>query len=105
MGIVVLASSYFMPTDIIKILVKSYEIPVCILLVSILFAYFKKDVRKWASIASVIGGGGSLAFFYLVPVPFYELYALAISLAAYGIGHFAEGKKSKKTIDTAQPAS
>ena len=98
MGIIVLISSYFMPTDIIHILVKSYEVPVCCLLVSILFAYFRPAVRKWAGITSLIAGGGSLAFFYLMPVPFYELYALLISLVGYGVGHFIDH-------DTVQPVA
>ncbi len=91
MGIIVLGASYLMPTDIISILVSSYEIPVSCLLIPILFAYFAKHVKRYAGIGSVIGGAiGFIIFHFIISVPFDSLYTLLISLAGFFIGHLLQ---------------
>ena len=91
MGIIVLGASYLMPTDIISILVSSYEIPVSCLLIPILFAYFAKHVKRYAGIGAVIGGvAGFIIFHFIISVPFDSLYTLLISLAGFFIGHLLQ---------------
>ena len=91
MGILMLATSYIMPTDIIYILVSSYQIPVSCLLMPILFAYFAKTARRDAGIGSIIGGAIGLIIFYIFPIPFYPLYTLGFSLIGFVAGHIVQG--------------
>ena len=91
MGIVMLATSYIMPTDIIYILTSSYQIPVSCLLIPILFAYFAKTARKYAGFGSIIGGAIGLVLFYMMPIPFYPLYTLGLSFVGFVVGHLVQG--------------
>ena len=103
MGIIVLAASYLMPTDIISILVSSYEIPVSCLLIPILFAYFSKHVKKYAGIASVIGGTAGLIFFsFIIPTPWRSMYSILISLVCFGIGHAISPLQSSGSVNKIQ---
>lgn len=92
MGICILGLSYLMPTDIISILVNSYQIPVSCLLVPILFAYFSSDTRFYAGLGSLIGGATGLLIFFLYPIPFYPIYTLGLSFLSFIVGHIAQGK-------------
>ncbi|MEX0939867.1 MAG: sodium:solute symporter family protein [Candidatus Babeliales bacterium] len=86
-GLTILGLSYFMPPDIIKILVTSYGVPVSCLLVPLLFAYFKKEVSREAGICSVIAGVLGFVLFNLMPLPIPpELPTLALSLIGYAVG-------------------
>ena len=88
-GILVFGASYLMPTDVISILVKSYEIPVSCLLIPILAAYFIPQVKKYAGFGGAIGGALGLLLFQLIfPIKFHALLTLLCSLIGYLIGHF-----------------
>lgn len=90
-GILILGISYLMPSDIISILIKSYEIPVSCLLIPILVAYFFKDVKKYAGFGGTMGGMlGLLLFKTIIKVPFESAYILALSLIGYVIGYGIE---------------
>lgn len=94
MGIIVLGASYLMPTDIISILVKSYEIPVSCLLIPILAAYFFDQVKKWAGIGALLGGTVGLIIFHLfIHIPFQSFATLGLSLIGYGIGFISQKEK------------
>lgn len=93
-GVMALAASYIVPQDIINILISSYELSVCCLLVPLLFCYFKKNVKKQAAIVSIAAGLFGFIIFRLWPVPFpRELCALALSLLGYGVGNWIKGHK------------
>lgn len=92
-GSAMLALSFIMPSNIIAILVKSYEVPVDCLLIPILGAYFLPQVSRSAGIGGLVGGAfGLLLFHVIIPVEFAALYALGLSLICYGIGFFVQKK-------------
>ena len=102
MGALVLGASYIMPSDIIDILVKSYEIPVSCLLIPIFAAYLLPTVRKHAGIGGLIGGAaGLITFNFLVPIPFQSIAALGCSLIGYIIGFFMQKKTPASKSSTA----
>lgn len=86
-GVSALIASYYVPQDIINILLGSYEISVSCLLVPLLFCYFKKNVKKQAALFAIIFGfvGFVLFRFYPVALP-RELATLLLSLLGYLIG-------------------
>ncbi len=88
-GIASLIASYFVPQNIVGIIISSYEISVSCLLVPLLFCYFKKEVKKSAAIGALIAGilGFMVFRFYPVVVP-KEIMALGASLVGYAIGSF-----------------
>jgi len=90
MGILVFGASYFMPQDIISILVSSYAVPVSILLIPILTAYFMPQVKKYAGLGGAIGGTIGLIAFYFFPIPFHSIITLLLSLAGYIVGHIIQ---------------
>jgi len=91
-GMAILGLSYLMPTDIIHILVKSYEFPVCCLLIPILAAYIFNEVRMYAGFGGLIGGGIGLALFAWLSVPFAPLYTLLFSFVGYILGYIIPQK-------------
>ena len=100
-GIIMLATSYVMPTDIISILVTSYQIPVNCLLIPILFAYFAPHVKRYAGIGSVIGSMiGLVTFYFFIITPFHPLYTLSLSLAGYCIGYMLQKTPSQPIAQT-----
>jgi len=95
MGLLILGISYFMPTDIISILVKSYEVPVSCLLIPVLAAYMFDSVKRYAGLGGFFGGAfGLLIFKAFIPVEFNVLYILGLSFIGYMVGFFMEGKSS-----------
>ncbi len=90
MGILVFGASYFMPKNVITILVSSYAIPVSILLIPIVAAYFMPHVHKYAGFGGAIGGVSGLIAFYFFPFPFHSLITLLFSFIGYIIGHIIQ---------------
>lgn len=87
-GMSALTASYFMPSNVITILVGSYEISVCCLFVPLIIAYFKQNLNKYAAYGAVIGG---LSMFILVRLYYplgipRELMSLGTSAVGYWIG-------------------
>lgn len=88
-GLTALGASYLVPTNIITILVESYEISVSCLLVPLLFCYFKKEVKKTAAFGGIIGGLiGLIGFRIWIPLLPKELLTLLLSLGGYFVGSF-----------------
>jgi SSS family solute:Na+ symporter len=83
-GITALLASYFVPQEIIPILIESYAISVSCMLVPLLFAYFKNEVKKEAAVAAVVAG-----FVTFVTIQFWNtllpksLLPVVLSLVAY----------------------
>jgi Na+/proline symporter len=94
MGMVVLGLSYVIPSNVISILIRSYELPVNCLLIPILAAYFFDDaVKRYAGIGGLLGGLAGLVFFnFIFPVSLPSLYTLGLSLAGYLVGFFLQKK-------------
>jgi len=88
-GIIALVASYFVPKNIISILVSSYEISVSCLLVPLLVSYFKDNLNKNSAIGSIIFGLTGFILFRIFPIPFpRELASILLSLLGYIIGYF-----------------
>lgn len=86
-GIGALIASYFVPQDIINILIASYELSVSCLLIPLLFSYFKDNLKKEAAIGSMVGGLIGLILFRIIPIPIpKEIATLILSLIGYMIG-------------------
>jgi SSS family solute:Na+ symporter len=99
-GCFTLSASYMVPQQIIQLMISSYEISVCCLLVPLMFAYFNDTVRKEAAVLSIAGGlAGFFIFrFYPVVIP-KEIASLLLSLAGYGVGHMIGLPSNKKSIE------
>jgi len=86
-GILAVIGSYFVPKNIITVLIGSLEISVCCLLVPLLFAYFKDNLNKNAAIGSIVFGLIGFIFFKIYPIPFPAGIAeLGLSLIGYFVG-------------------
>lgn len=85
-GVSSLIASYFVPQNIIDIIVSSYEISVCCLLIPLLFCYFKQDVKKVSAYLSISMGLFGFILFRIWPIWIpRELMGLLFS----GIGYLA----------------
>ena len=87
-GIASLIASYLVSPNIIDIIISSYQISVCCLLVPLLFCYYRKTNPQFAAYLAIAGGLMGLAFgtFVQLPVP-KELIALSLSLFGYWLGN------------------
>lgn len=87
-GLLALIGSYFVPQDIIDIIISSYEISVSCLLIPLLFCYFKKKVNKNAAFGAIICGLLGFIIFRIYPqsIP-KELLALGLSFVGYKLGN------------------
>jgi len=83
-GISSLIASYLVPQNIIDIIISSYELSVCCLLVPLLFCYFKRTVHKAAAFASIMAGFTGFIIFRIWPQPIpREILALGLSMIGY----------------------
>lgn len=90
-GLGALIGSYFVPQNIIGILIGSYELSVSCLLVPLVVAYFKKEVKKGAALYSMACGlfGFFAIIFWKTPFPS-VIFPLSFSTLGYIIGHYTE---------------
>lgn len=87
-GISSLCASYLVNSNIIDIIISSYQISVCCLLVPLLFCYYRKVNPKPAAYAAISGGLMGLFIGTLAPLPIpKELLALGLSLFGYWLGN------------------
>lgn len=87
-GCTALVSSYSMPTNIITILIASYELSVSCLFIPLIICYFRRDVREYAAFGAIIGGLLGFILFRIFPIDIpKEIVTLFLSAAGYGIGH------------------
>lgn len=82
-GVASIVLSYFVSKNIIDILVGSYELSVCTLLVPILASFYNKDLPERAAIASIATGLIFFLGFKLYVVPFSGVITIFLSLAAF----------------------
>jgi len=87
-GVLAVIGSYFVPKNIISIMIGSYEISVCCLLIPLLFSYFKEKLNKNAAIGSIIFGLAGFILFRIYPIPFpREIASLVLSMIGYLMGN------------------
>lgn len=87
-GVLAIVFSYFVPQNIIGILIGSYEISVVCLLIPLLVSYFRSNLNKNAAIGSIVFGlTGFIIFrFYPIVIP-REIASLILSFFGYIIGN------------------
>lgn len=87
-GLSSLLASYFVSPNIIDIIINSYQISVCCLLVPLLFCYYRKTNPQPAAYAAIAGGlcGLIAGSFLPLPIP-KEIIALSLSLFGYWQGN------------------
>lgn len=87
-GITVLGASYIISSNIIGILISSYEISVSCLLVPLLYSYFGDNLKKNGAIGGIVAGlvGFILFRFYPIIIP-KEIAALGLSWLGYHLGN------------------
>ena len=86
-GVSALVISYFVPQNIISIIIGSYEISVCCLLIPLLVSYYYEKLNQNSAWGAVIGGliGFAIGRIFPVYIP-KELLALLLSALGYLIG-------------------
>ncbi len=86
-GAVAIIGSYFVPDDVIDVLIASYEISVCCLFVPFVASFFIRDLQREAAVYSIAGGaiGLLMGWFLRVPIP-RELLALGLSGLGFIVG-------------------
>lgn len=78
-------------SNIIRVIIGSYAIPVTALIVPLLVVYFKAPASKTAAFTSIIAGlGGFIYALYLQTTFPAELAGISASLAGYCIGYLVE---------------
>lgn len=93
-GTLAVIISYFVPQNIIGILIESYSLSVVCLLVPLLACYFSKNNRKEAAFGAVLGGLIGILGLRIIPLAVSrELLALTLSLAGFMIGKMIAIKK------------
>jgi SSS family solute:Na+ symporter len=95
-GIGALAASYFVPQNIITILIDSYAISVSCLLVPLTWAYFKETVSKKAAVISIISG---LIAFIIMPLWQTNMPTVLIPVIVSAIGYMIGDRLDKKNIN------
>lgn len=96
-GMFTLGASYFVPTNIITVLIASYEVSVACLFIPLFFCFIIKDLRREAALTSALFGG--LGFIYFLfntnaqLQPYSIVITLIFSLLGYGIGFHLGSKK------------
>lgn len=96
-GLFTLGASYFVPTNIIDVLIASYELSVACLFVPLFFCFITKDLRREAALTSALFGGlGFISFLFNTNAqlqPYSIMITLIFSLLGYGIGFKLGSKK------------
>ena len=93
-GIAALFASYIVPASILDIIISSYELSVCCLLVPLLVCYFSKKVYTTAAYCAVFAGLIGFIYFKINPLPgLQEIITLGISGIGYIIGNFYKNKE------------
>lgn len=92
-GIIALIGSYFVPNNIINVLVGSYELSICALLVPIIASMFNTKHYTESATGSVITGLSFYILFRIYPVPFSGILTIALSYVAFLIFKYSAIKK------------
>lgn len=87
-GLTTILTSYFISSDIINVIVFSYELSVSCLFVPLIASIYLKKPRKICAIISIISGATSYLIlkYFLVSIP--GIISLLVSLIGFLIGNF-----------------
>jgi len=96
-GAFAIVASYFVPQDIIFVLIGSYEISVSCLLVPLLFSYFRNNLNKNAAMGAMAFGFLGFVLFRIYSIAFRELITVGVSLIGYFLGNFIRDSQNIST--------
>lgn len=90
-GLSALVGSYCTSSNAIQILMYSYELYDCCLIVPLLMSYFQTDLKKGSAIGSIVFGLSGFILFQLLPVTFSTQFAsLFLSFCGFYVGAWVE---------------
>lgn len=92
-GLSALGASYMMRSDIIDILIQSYEVSVACLFVPLIAALYKKRVTTASAYGSCLAGLTSYVLFHFYPVAYSGIYIIAISALGFYVGLHISNKR------------
>jgi SSS family solute:Na+ symporter len=88
-GLSALLASYFVPQNIIGLIISSYELMVSCLFIPLVISYFTDNVQRSAAIGAIVGGLiGFITFRLWIPLVPKELLTLGLSLIGYVLGNY-----------------
>jgi Na+/proline symporter len=98
-GTLVIVISYLFSTDLLSVFNKSFELYTCLLLVPLLFAYLKKEVKSSAAWYAVAGGLLSFCLSFVINFSIEnEIVHCACSLVGYLVGSLRFDMKFAKKL-------
>ncbi len=104
-GFVVLAASYLVPSNIIGILIESYALSVNCLLIPLLFAYYRTDLKKSSAIGAIMCSFIGYALMPLFGNTFgKELLPLVFSFIGFIAGIYWPNNQGKQPLRTKSSA-
>ena len=90
-GIVAIIGTFCTTSSAIQILLYSYELYDCCLIVPLLMSYFQTDLKKGAAIGAILTGLTSFIIFNIFPMPFSgQIASFALSFLGFCIGGWIE---------------
>lgn len=90
-GLTALAGACYTSSSTIQILLYSYELYNCCLVVPLLMSYFKPDLKKGSAIGSILFGLSGFIVFQLIDVSFSgQMASLVLSFCGFYVGTYAE---------------
>lgn len=90
-GLTALAASYCVSSNAVQVLLYSYELYDCCLIVPLLMSYFQSDLKKGSAIGSILFGLGGFIMFQLIDVSFSaQMASLALSFCGFYFGAWVE---------------
>ncbi len=90
-GIVAIFATFCTTSNAIQILLYSYELYDCCLIVPLLMSYFQSDLKKGAAIGAILAGFTSCILFNIFPMPFSgQIASFALSFIGFYIGGWIE---------------
>lgn len=90
-GIVATFATFWTTSNAIQILLYSYELYDCCLIVPLLMSYFQTDLKKGSAIGAIVAGLASFIIFNIFPMPFSgQIASFALSFIGFYIGGWIE---------------
>ena len=90
-GIVAIFATFCTTSNAIQILLYSYELYDCCLIVPLLMSYFQTDLKKGSAIGAILAGLTSFILFNIFPMPFSgQIASFALSFIGFYIGGWIE---------------
>lgn len=90
-GIVAIGASYCTSSNAIQVLIYSYELYDCCLMVPLLMSYFQSDLKKGSAFGAILFGLGSFILFHIIPISFSgQIASFALSFIGFYLGGLVE---------------